>query len=80
MTEFESIANKVYQTGLSFLQNDKISDYSKLKAVADNNLNIVQIIIPMFDRVENIVGRAFSPFPAILLKVFFSGLLNVGIV
>ena len=39
------------------LPNDKILDMTKLKAFADNKLNIAKMSISLFDRVENIVGK-----------------------
>ena len=39
------------------LPNDKILDWSKLKAFADNNLYIALMMIYVFDRVENIVEK-----------------------
>ena len=58
---------------------DKISDWSKLKSVADSNLNVVQIIISVFDIVQNIVDKEesasyqhFLLFPQCLLQVFLS--------
>ena len=36
---------------------DKILDQTKLKAFADNKLNVTKVIISVFDRVENIVGK-----------------------
>ena len=39
------------------LLDDKISDWSKLKAFADDKLNVTEMIIAVFDRVENIVGK-----------------------
>ena len=42
---------------INSLPNYKFSDYSKLKAVADDNLNVVQIMISVYKRVENIVGK-----------------------
>ena len=36
---------------------DKILDQTKLKAFADNELNVTKMIISVFDRVENIVGK-----------------------
>ena len=37
--------------------NDKILDQTKLKAFADQKLNVTKMIISVFDRVENIVGK-----------------------
>ena len=51
---------------------------SKLKAFADDKFNIAKMMISLFDRVENIVGKrrkcwlpAFSPFPAMFSKGLF---------
>ena len=37
--------------------HDKILDQTKLKAFADDKLNVTKMIISVFDRVENIVGK-----------------------
>ena len=37
--------------------NYKILDVSKLKAFADDKLNVAQMMTYVFDRVENIVGK-----------------------
>ena len=37
--------------------HDKILDQTRLKAFADDKLNITKIVISVFDRVENIVGK-----------------------
>ena len=68
------------------LLNDTNLDWSKLKAFADDKLNVAKIVINVFDRVENIVGKGenagyqhfllFSCF----VKASFSGSLKVGIV
>ena len=42
---------------LNPLPDDKILDWSKLKAFADDKLNVTKMIISVFDRVENIVGK-----------------------
>ena len=39
------------------LPNDKILDWSKLKAFADDNIKVLNIIIFVFDRIENIVRK-----------------------
>ena len=39
------------------LPNDKILDETKLKAFADDRMNEAQMMISVFDRVENIVGK-----------------------
>ena len=55
----------------------KILDQTKLKAFAGNNLNVTKMIISVFDRVENIVGKgeidvqAISPFPPCFQRASF---------
>ena len=39
------------------LPKDKIFDLSKLKAVADDKSNVTKIMIYVFSRAENIVGK-----------------------
>ena len=63
---------------LPFCQNDKILDEAKLKAFADNKLNVAQMMISLFDRVEKRCGKrrkcwlpAFSPFPTVFSKALF---------
>ena len=53
-------------------------DLSKLKGFADNISKIIKIMISLFDRVENTVGKGenagyqpFSPFPTLFSKAFF---------
>ena len=38
-------------------QHDKILDQTKLKALADDKLNVTKMIISVFNKVENIVGK-----------------------
>ena len=42
---------------LNPLQNDKILDWSKLKAFADDKINVAEMMISVSDSVENIVGK-----------------------
>ena len=44
---------------LSPLQNGRILDKSKLKAIAGNRINIGKMVRFAFDRIENIVGKRF---------------------
>ena len=60
------------------LPDDKIFDWSKLKAFADNNLNVAKMMISLYDRVENIVGKGenagyqhFLLFPQCFQKASF---------
>ena len=39
------------------LPDDKILDMTKLKAFADEKLNVTKMVISLFDRVESIVGK-----------------------
>ena len=62
-------------------QHDKILDQTKLKAFADNKLNVTKMIISVFHRVENIVGKGeivctsnFSFFPQCFQKASFPDL------
>ena len=57
---------------INFFSNDKILDTTKLKAVADDNLNIAKMTISLFDRAENTEEKrrkcwlpAFSSFPSV---------------
>ena len=42
--------------------HDKILDQTKLKAFAHDKLNVTKMIISVFDRVENIVGKGEIAF------------------
>ena len=42
---------------LNSLPNEKSLDWSKIKAFADDMMNITQMMISVFDRVQNIVGK-----------------------
>ena len=42
---------------LNSLPNDKIVEVTKLKAFADDKLNIAKMMNSLFDRVENTVGK-----------------------
>ena len=58
--------------------NDRLLDITKLKISADNKINEAQIMISVFDRVENIVRKGgnagyqhFLLFPQCVQKRFF---------
>ena len=79
----------LYQTMLSFnsLPNNKILDWSKLKAFADNKINWTENLKIVLGRVENIVGKGenagyqhFLLFPQCFQKTFYTGSLKGGIV
>ena len=73
---------------LNSLPNDKILDVSKLKASADDNLNVARMMISLLDHVENTMGKGenagyqhfllFQQF--FFLKPSSVGWLKVGIV
>ena len=69
------------------LPNDKILDWSKLKAFADKKIKVLKKMISVFDRVENIVGKEenagykhFPLFPQCFQMAFYSGSLKAWIV
>ena len=51
--------NIIQMTGivLNPLPNDKIKDVTKLKAFADDKLNIVKMMVSLYDRVEKAVEK-----------------------
>ena len=60
--------------------DDKNLTWSKLKAFADDKINVTKMIISVFDRVENIVGKGenagyqhFLLFPQCFGKASFPG-------
>ena len=42
---------------LTSLPDNKILDWSKFLAISDNNLNVAKRLIPVFDRIGNILGK-----------------------
>ena len=69
------------------LPNDKISDWSKSKAFADDNVIVTQNLRFALGRLKNIVGKGGNAgyqhlliFPQCFQKASFSGSLKVGIV
>ena len=69
------------------LPDDKILDLPKLKAFADDKLNVTQNIKGVFHRIENIVGKEenagyqhFLLFPQFFEKAFSSRVSKVVIV
>ena len=65
------------------LTNNKFLDLTKLKAFADDKLNISKMTISLCDRVENTVGKEenagyqhFSSFPTVFSKAFFFGVVK----
>ena len=69
------------------LPNDKILDWSKLKAFADDKTNTTKELKFVLERVKNIVGKGenagyqhFLLFPQFFQKAAFKEVLKVGIV
>ena len=67
--------------------NDKILNMTKLKAFADEKSKLAKMMISLFDRLENTVGKGenagyqhFLFFPQCFPKLSSFGLLKVGIV
>ena len=65
--------------------NDKILDWSKFKAFADDKIHVAEIMIYLFDREENIMGKGenagyqhFLLFPQCFQKAFLNVLLKSG--
>ena len=52
--------------------HDKILNQTKLKVFADDKLSVTKIIIPVYDRVENIVGKGEIACKQFLLPTMFS--------
>ena len=47
----------VWERVNSILPNDKVKDWSKLKAFADDSINVTERLKFVLGRVENIVGK-----------------------
>ena len=72
---------------LNSLPNNKILDLTKLKAFADDTMNVTQKLKFALGTVENIAGKGenagyqhFPLFPQCFQQATFSGSLKVGIV
>ena len=68
------------------MPNDKVLDLSKLKAFADEKINVAQKSKYVLGRVENIVGKGenagnqhFLLFPCVLKRFFIQGSLKSGL-
>ena len=79
--------NPITGTDFNSLPHNKILDWSKLKAFADDKLNATEKLKFVLGRVENIVGKGenagyqhFLLFPQCFQKPSLSGSLKVGIV
>ena len=68
------------------LPNDKILDWSKLKAFADNKINVTEKLNFLLERVENIVGKGenagyqhFLLFPQCFQQDPYTGRSKLGL-
>ena len=68
----------IYQPFLILYHNDKILEWSKLKAFADGKINVTEKLKCVLGRVENIVGKGenagyqhFLLFPQCFQNAFF---------
>ena len=80
---FSQCLHKIFRFKLwivNALPNDKILDWSKLKAVATDNLKVVKMMIYVLDRVENIVGKGENAGYQCFHKPSCRRSLKVGIV
>ena len=59
------------QGRISFLPNDNILDWTKLKAFADDKLKVARMMISLFDRVEDIAVTSIFFFSTMFSKAFF---------
>ena len=69
-------------TPFNSLPNHKILDWSKLKAFADNKINVTEKLKFVLKRVENILGKGENAgnLSQNVFKSFYTGSLKVGIV
>ena len=81
------LSTKLHQMPFNPLTNDKISDWSKSKAFADEKINVTKKLKLVLGRVENIEGKGenagsqhFLLFPQCFQKASYIGSLKVGIV
>ena len=56
----QRIGNPKPRSPINSLPNNKILVVIKLKAFANDNINVAQMMISVFDREENIVGKGVN--------------------
>ena len=81
------LQKETFTLSFNTLPNNIFSGWSKLKAFADNKINVKEKLKFVLARVENIVGKGenagylhFLLFPQCFQKATFSRSLKVGIV
>ena len=89
-TLFQSYHGNIYiihdLSRFNSLPNNKILDWSKFKAFADDKIKFAKMIIFVFNTIENIVGKGenagyqhFLLFQQCFQKAFYSGSLKSGL-
>ena len=86
-TENLKFGLKEGEMNFNALPNDKILDWSKLKAFADDKINVTEKLKFLLEMVENIVQKGenagyqhFLLFPQCFQKDSYTGSLKIGIV
>ena len=81
LTNTSRIINQI----LKLLQNDKLLDVKKLKAFADDKLNVTRMTISLFDKSRKHFSKsrkcwlpAFSPFPTVFSKALLFSFVKSG--
>ena len=84
---FSPGTNSAILAAFNSLPNDQILDVTKLKAFADDKINVAQMLLSVFDKIENVVGEGenagcqhFLLFPQGFQKASFLESLRVWIV
>ena len=69
----------IFPLFLNSIPNDKILDWFKFKAFAEDKIKVLKMIMFVFDKVENIMGKGetlllptFFPFFSIVFKRLFT--------
>ena len=76
----DNVGYKYISQMLNPSPNDKILNVTKLKAFTDNKINVAKMMISVFDRLENIMGKEesagyqhFLLYPPCFQKASFLG-------
>ena len=76
---------RAFRQGLNSLPHDQLLDWTKLKAFADDKINVAEMMNSLSDKSEDIVEKGenagfqhFLHFPRCFQKPSFSGTLKVG--
>ena len=84
---FHRKGNQIRDWSLNSLPNNRILNWSKLKAFANDKINMAKKLKFVLRRVENVMGKGenagyqhFLLFPQCFQTASFSGSLKVGIV